>query len=114
MKFAQVISVRCEHPEKLVRLLEEWDHLQAAADVMGYIGNRLMADRDEPGHYLIMAEFAQVEDELSPAEEAEMNNLREETKRWAEQLRVLVEAEPEWHHFDEIYWTGLTGDLRTG
>lgn len=114
MKFAQVISVRCSEAAALVQLLAEWDQDQASADVMGYIGTRLLADRDDPGRYLILAEFAEVDGKRSPAEEAEANNQREETARWAAKLRSLVEGEPEWIHFDELYWTGITGSLRTG
>ena len=101
-------------PKRLVELLAEWDEGQATTDVMGYIGTRLLADRDDPGHYLILAEFAEVDGDLTSAEEAERNNQREETERWAAKLRALVEGEPEWIHFDELYRTGFTGDLRTG
>jgi hypothetical protein len=114
MKFAQTISVRCDDPEALVGLLAEWDRGQAGTEIMGYIGTRLLADRDDPGHYLVVAEFAEVDGDRSSADEAEANNLREETERWAEKLRALVAGEPEWVHYDELYRTGLTGDLRTG
>jgi hypothetical protein len=46
--------------------------------------------------------------------EAERNNHREATQRWAEKLRALADDEPDWTHFDEPYRTGLTGNLRTG
>ncbi len=114
MKFAQSIRVRCDDPEGLNRLLAEWDAGQATTDVMGYIGTRLLADRDQPGCYLILAEFAEVDGDLTPADEAERNNQREETERWAQKLRALVEGEPEWAHYDELYRTGITGNLRTG
>ena len=114
MKFEQSISFRCGDPESLVNLLREWDEAQASTDVMGYIGTRLLADRDDPGHYMILAEFADVDGDLTPAEEAERNNQREATEAWVAKLRDLVEAEPEWIHYDELYRTGLTGDLRTG
>ena len=114
MKFTQMINIRCGDPGALVELLAEWDRNQAAVDIMGYIGTRLLANRDEPGCYVIAAEFAPVDGELTSAEEAELNNQRVETERWAEKLRSLVEAEPEWVHYDELYRTGLTGDLRTG
>jgi hypothetical protein len=106
--------VRCGDPEGLVRLLAEWDEGQATAEVMGYIGTRLLADRDEPGCYMILAEFAEVAGDLTPAEEAERNNQREATERWAQKLRALVDGEPDWIHYDELYRTGITGSLRTG
>jgi hypothetical protein len=114
MKFAQGIRVRCDDPDGLVELLTEWDRGQATTDVMGYIGTRLLAERDEPGRYLILAEFAEVDGDLTPAEEAERNNQREETERWAEKLRALVDGEPDWIHYDELYRTGITGNLRSG
>ncbi len=114
MRFTQGIRVRCGDPEALQELLVRWDRAQAATDVMGYIGTRLLADRDEPGTFLILADFAEVDGELTPAEEAERNNQREETARWADELRRLVGGEPEWSHYDELYRTGITGNLRTG
>jgi len=114
MRFAQGIRVRCADPAALQDLLAEWDAGQATTDVMGYIGTRLLADRDQPGTYLILAEFAEVDGDLTPAAEAERNNQRQETERWAQKLRALVTGEPEWAHYDELYRTGITGNLRTG
>ena len=76
MKFAQGIRIRCDDADALVDLLVDWDEGQATTEVMGYIGTRLLADRDDPGHYLILAEVAE------------------------------VDGEPEWIHFDELYRTG--------
>jgi hypothetical protein len=114
MNFAQGIRVTCSDPDGLVQLLAEWDAGQATSDIMGYIGTRLLADRDEPGCYVILAEFAEVDGDLTPAEEAERNNRRDETERWAQKLRLLVESEPVWTHYDELYRTGITGNLHTG
>jgi hypothetical protein len=114
MRFTQGIRVRCDDPEALLALQVEWDAAQATTDVMGYIGTRVLADRDDPGSYLILSDFAEVDGDLTPAEEAERNNQREETERWAEQLRALVGGEPEWTHYDELYRTGITGNHRTG
>lgn len=114
MRFSQSISTRCDDPAALIELLQEWDEGQATSELMGYIGTRLLGDRDNPGRYLIIADFAEVDGDLTPAQEAERNNQREATQRWAAKLRALVGDEPEWTHFDELYRTGLTGNLRTG
>ena len=113
MRFAQGIRVRCDDPDGLLALLAEWDAGQATTDVMGYIGTRLLADRDEPGCYLILAEFAEVDGDLTPAAEAERNNQREETERWAHKLRgarrrrarldPLRRAVPHRHHRQSAY-----------
>lgn len=113
-KFEQGIWLKCSDPAALVQLLAAWDTDQAATHVMGYIGTRLLADRDKPGSYLILAEFAEADGDLTAAEEAERNNQREETDRWAQKLRALADGELSWTHYDELYRTGVTGDLRTG
>ena len=114
MRFSQGIRIRCDDADALVQLLAEWDKLQSTTDVMRYIGTRLLADREEPGLFMILSEFAEVDGDLSAADEAERNNQRAETEQWATKLRSIVEGEPEWVHFDELYRTGITGNLRTG
>ena len=106
MNFTQIISVRSEDPDTIVQLLADWDRAQAETDVMGYIGTHVLADRDDPGHYLIIAEFAAVEPGASAADEAARNNDRSETQEWAKNLRAVVQGEPNYGHFDELYRTG--------
>ena len=114
MRFSQEMRVQCDDPVALAELLAEWDRGQASAEIMGYIGTRLLADRDHQGHYIILAEFAEVDGDVSAADEAAKNNVREETEQWVAKLRTLVHGEPEWVHYDELYRTGVTGNLRTG
>jgi hypothetical protein len=114
MKFTQGIRIACSDADALVKLLKEYDDNQASMDIMGFIGSRLLANRDKPGEFLILADFAEVDGKLSAVEEAQRNNDRNETEGWAERLRALIGAEPEWIHYDELYYTGITGNLRTG
>lgn len=88
MKFEQSIHFECGDPDALIDLMIEWDAGQATSDVMGYIGTRLLANRDTPGSYMILAEFAEVDGDLTPAEEAERNNQREATELWVTKLRA--------------------------
>jgi hypothetical protein len=103
--FSQTIAVRCDDPAPIIALLEQWDLDQASTDIMGYMGIRLLADRENPGHYLIMADFGVVDPDVSAAEEAMLNNERPETQATAARLRELVESEPEYRHYDELYRT---------
>ena len=105
LNFSQTITVRCDDPAAIVALLEQWDADQASTDIMGYMGTRVLADREQPGQYLIIADFGVVDPEVSAAEEAERNNDRPETRAWAARLRELVKGEPEYRHFDELYRT---------
>jgi hypothetical protein len=106
VNFTQIISVRSDDPDAIVQLLADWDRAQAQTDVMGYIGTHVLADRDDPGHYLIIAEFAEFEPDVSAAEEAERNNERPETQASAKRLRGVIQGEPVYTHFDELYRTG--------
>ena len=105
MNFTQTISVRSDDPDALVQLLADWDRKQADTDIMGYLGSHMLADRENPGQYLITAEFAAVELDVSAAEEAARNNERPETKAWAKNLLEVIEGDPVYHHYDELYRT---------
>jgi len=103
--FSQTIAVRCDDPAPIIELLEQWDLDQASTDIMGYMGVRLLADREDPGRYLIIADFGVVDPDVSAADEANRNNQRPETQAWAARLRELVMGEPEYHHYDELHRT---------
>jgi hypothetical protein len=106
VNFTQTISVRSQDPDALVQLLANWDREQADTDIMGYTGTHVLADRENPGHYLIIAQFAAVDPDVTAAEEAARNNERPETKAWARNLLEVIEGEPVYHHYDELYRTG--------
>jgi hypothetical protein len=106
LNFTQTIAVRCSDGEALVALLEEWDRNQAAADIMGYMGTHILEDRERPGEYLIVAEFGVVELGVPAADEAARNNDRPETQEWAQRMRDLIDGEPVYRDYDEVYRTG--------
>src|SRR4051794_37109679 len=97
-KFSQTITFRSDHPETLVALAQEWDELQASQDIMGYAGVRILADRDNPGRYVMIADFGVVDPDVTSAQEAFVNNERAQTHAFAERFRAVSIGEPEWHH----------------
>jgi hypothetical protein len=103
--FTQVIAVRCSEPDKLIEVLQQWDRDQSQADIMGYMGLRLLADRDHPGEYLILADFGVVDPDVSAADEAARNNERPETQETARRLRAVLDEEPVYRHYDWLYRT---------
>jgi hypothetical protein len=103
--FSQSIRVRLADPAPLIEMLAEWDEEQANGDIMGYMGTRLLADRDEPGHYLIVADFGVIDPDVPAADEAARNNERPETQAWAARLLDLADGEPVYRHYDELYRT---------
>jgi hypothetical protein len=105
LNFSHMIFVRCDDPNAIVELLEQWDTQQASADIMGYMGARLLADRENLGQYIIVADFGIVDPDVSAADEATRNDDRPETQAWAARLRALVDGEPRHHNYDELYRT---------
>ena len=105
LNFSQTITVRCDDPATIIAMLEEWDLQQATSDIMGYMGTRLLADRDHPGQYVFIADFGVIDPEVSAADEALRNNERPETQTFAARLLAVVEGEPEYRHYDELYRT---------
>jgi hypothetical protein len=103
--FCQTIAVRCDDPARMLELVAEWDLAQATTDIMGYMGTRVLADREKLGQYLIIVDFGLVDPDVSAADEAARNNARPETRTFAERMLEVLESEPEFHHFDEIYRT---------
>ena len=113
-RFTQGIKFKCKDPDALVEMIKEYDADRASVDISGFIGARLLADRDVPGQYIMMADFAEVDGDLTAVQEAERNNERNEAGGWITKFRSIVDEEPEWSHYDELYRTGITGNLRTG
>ena len=103
--FSQTITVRCDDPARIIDMLAQWDLDQATGDIMGYMGIRLLADRDHPGRYVIIADFGVIDPDVSAADEAARNNQRPETQAFAARLREVVDGEPEYRHYDELYRT---------
>ena len=89
--FTQTISVRCSDPERFARLVEilrQWDRDQANADIMGYMGLRILSDRNDEHRYLIVADFGVVDPDVPAADEAARNNQRPETQASASPYRA--------------------------
>jgi hypothetical protein len=106
--FSQTISFRCdpEDIKKIMGMMADWDELQADNDIMGYMGTHLLADRDNPGHYVVVAEFGSFDPEISAYDEAMRNNDRPETQEFAAKMREITQGEPVFNNYDEVYRTG--------
>jgi hypothetical protein len=103
--FSQMITVQCSKPEQMLELITKWDLAQATSDIMGYMGTRVLADREKLGRYVIIADFGVVDPNVSAADEAMRNNARPETQAFAARMSEVLDNEAEFHHYDEIYRT---------
>jgi hypothetical protein len=103
--FTQMVTFRSDHPDALVALAQEWDVYQADQDIEGYIGVRLLADRDDPGRYMMVADFGVIDPDITAAQEAFVHNELAQTEAFAARFRAFTTGEEEWHHYDEMYST---------
>jgi hypothetical protein len=108
--FTQTMTFRSDHPETMIALAREWDALQVTREITGFMESRILADRDDPGRYLMIVDFGAVEPDVSAAQEATLNNDRPETQASAARFRAVSKSEPEWHHYDEIYRTSFAAE----
>jgi hypothetical protein len=102
IRFTQTMTVRCRDRHKLLALAAAWDIGQADAELTGYRGGRILADRNDPNRYVIIADFAMIDPEVSAADEACRNNERSETQASTVLLRAILDDEIEFHDYDEI------------
>jgi hypothetical protein len=108
INFVQTVTFRSDQPERLIAMAKEWDALQASQEIMGFIGTRILSDRDDPGRFVMIASFGIVDPDVTAAQEAFINNERPQTQEFADRFRAVTQGEPEWHHYDEIYSTMYT------
>ena len=100
-----MITLECPEPEKLIKLIEDWDFEHANTDIMGYMGARVLADRESVGRYVIIVDFGVIDPNVSAAEEAARNNARPRTKAMAAAAEAIADGTLEYHSYDEIYRT---------
>jgi hypothetical protein len=103
--FIQTMKVRCADPAKLLELIEQWDLDNAMGDLTAYTGTRVLADREHPGWLTIIVDFGVIDPDVSAADEAARNNERPETQATSARIRELVDGEPQYHNYDELYRT---------
>ncbi len=54
---------------------------------------------------MIIADFGVIDPDVSAADEAARNNERPETQAFAASLLEVVDGEPDYRHYDELYRT---------
>ncbi|MBD0844544.1 hypothetical protein [Streptomyces sp. TRM68416] len=92
MKFVQIIDFTTERLDEMEQLLEDASR-RTAGQEGGPQHRILLKDRDTPGRYLAVIEFASYE-------EAMRNNENPETTKLSEQLMALCTQEPRFTNCD--------------
>jgi antibiotic biosynthesis monooxygenase (ABM) superfamily enzyme len=94
MKFIQTIAFTSTQEDALRALGESWDD-QNTGDAPGYIGSKILKDRDRENSYLVIAEF-------ETYEQAMENSARPETDAMAQKMAALVDGAPTFTNYDVI------------
>lgn len=108
--FTQTIAFRSDQPEAVIALAREQDILAASQEITAFMESRILADRDDPGRYVMIIDFGVIDPGVTAAQEAFLNNDLPETHEINERYRALVNGEPEWHNYDEIYRTSFAAE----
>jgi hypothetical protein len=72
---------------------------------MGYMGARVLADRENVGQYIIIVDFGVIDPNVSAADEAIRNNARPRTRAMAAAAEAIADRPLEYHSYDEMYRT---------
>jgi hypothetical protein len=107
LNFSQMITVHSPDLPKLIELIQEWDLSHASGDITGYMGSRVLADRENPSRYVVIVDFGVVDPDVSAAVEAERSNARPETLALAAAVRAIIDGPPQYHNYDEVFRTDM-------
>ena len=94
MKFIQTIAFTSSQEDALRALGQDWDN-QNTGDAPGYLGSKILKDRDRENSYMVIAEF-------ETYEQAMENSARPETDAMAKQMAALVDGAPTFTNYDVI------------
>lgn len=92
MKFSQHIVVSVADEAALLSLIDEGTDEVAPP---GLTRMRVLKFRDQPGRYVIQADF-------DSWESAEQSNDRPDTQAWADRLAALIDGDPKYENLDVI------------
>ena len=99
MAFVQIIEYRTSKPDEIAAITEEFGKRQeAAGNGPGPTREVTGADRDDPGRYFAIVEFASYE-------EAMENSNRPETNEYAAKLMELCDGPPTFYNLDVVHAT---------
>ncbi len=93
MGYVQIIELQTSRYDEVEALHEEW--LAATDGSRTTISELVLQDREQPGRYLVVVEFASAED-------AAVNNDLPATASFAERLQPLLDGPPVFSNLDVV------------
>jgi quinol monooxygenase YgiN len=93
MKFLQTISYTTSRPDEIKALSDQFE--QETPDAPGFLGVKVLKDRDRDNAYTLIAEF-------DSYERAMENSARPETDAMARKMAELCDGPPEFRNYDVL------------
>ena len=95
MAFVQIIEFSSSRIEEMRQILEEFRARRAETGGPAPVRATFCADRDNPGRYFNLVEFASYE-------EAMENSSRPDTSEMAQRMAELMDGPPTFHNLDVV------------
>lgn len=97
MGFVQTISFTSTRMDEMQRLMDEFSNENLAQEVEdhGFLRSQVLRDRDRENAYVVVAEFATVEQAMA-------NSARPETDAFAKRMAELCDGPPTFGNYDVI------------
>jgi quinol monooxygenase YgiN len=99
MRFIQTIWYTTQKPEEIRELSETFD--RDSPNGPGFLGAKVLKDRDRDNTYLVIAEFESYEVAME-------NSARPETDAFAKAMAALADGPPAFANFDVVQEMGPT------
>ena len=94
MTFIQTISFTTSRMDEMQKLMDAYDDEPQSRP--GFIGSKVLKDRDKENTFLVIAEFESYELAME-------NSARPETDTFAKQMAELSDGSPAFTNYDLIY-----------
>ena len=94
MTFIQTISFRTSRMDEMQKLMDAFDDEPQSRP--GFVGSRVLKDRDKENTYMVIAEFESYELAME-------NSARPETDAFAKQMAELSDGSPAFANYDLIH-----------
>ena len=95
MGFIQTISFSTSKYDEMQKMMDEFDEQQGAQSP-GFLGLKILKDRDHENMYLVVAEFESYELAME-------NSARPETDAFAKRMAAMAEGPPSFGNFDLVH-----------
>ena len=94
MKFVQTIRFSTTRIDDITKMSNEFDE-QQGSQAPGFLGVKILKDRDRENAYVVVAEFESYEQAME-------NSARPETDAFAKRMAELVDGPPEFGNYDVV------------